>query len=257
MAAHEVDAGAHGRPEGFARRVQGFRDTDSAQDERRQQEQGDVGQQCDGRAEQLDQGAGRGRAEYLGGRVGQRVLGMCLDEALTRHDLCQHDLRGAAGNGVHRADQKAGGAKPDNRQPVEIPGHRHAADGHGDGQFADNVDRQFGGPVKPDTRRQAEEHVRHQFGGREIPHFGWRCVQQNGSRQRQGEQGDLAAQRRNQDRGPQPAIGAVPQEIGCRKGELSRPVARAQPLQGRWSGHDEPPRTGLKSSKPGAVATRR
>jgi hypothetical protein len=80
-----------------------------------------VDEQRQRRADDLDQRPGQPRAEDLGARAGERVLGVRLDQPLARHDLRQHDLRRAAGDGVDRADHEADDVQPVDRQP---PAHQ-------------------------------------------------------------------------------------------------------------------------------------
>ena len=92
---HEAHAGAQvAQKVRFGARSRVFEDHDTAQDRGRDEQQHCVDQQRDGRTDHLDQRTREPRPGDLRARNRQRVSGMRLDQAIARHHLGEHDLRG-------------------------------------------------------------------------------------------------------------------------------------------------------------------
>ena len=180
---------------------------------------------------------------------------MRLDQPLARHDLGQHDLRGAAGDGVDRADHQADDVQPADRQPAGPPGQRHAGDREADHAFADDVDRQLADAVEPDPGRQREQHERHDLHGREQAHLRRRRLQQHRRGERQRQHRHLPAERADEDRGPQAPVGGVAQQVvGGKPGPLRQDPSchSRKPLHGFTFFFPTPPREAVCG--PGAQA---
>ena len=184
-----------------------------------------IGEQRERRAGELDQGARGAGPGHLGGRGCQRIFGVRLDQPLARHDLREHDLRRAARRGVHRADDEADQSTA-NRIDSQ-PSH-HASGTVATVTAIDNLaDARRPAacaPIEPDSGRQGEQDERHHLHGRQHAHLSGRGMQQHRRRQRQREQRHLAAERGDQNRGPQPPVRGVAQQIGRSERKATQPL---------------------------------
>jgi hypothetical protein len=224
-AGHEGDAGLHLAPED-APRIAGLRPPlhrlshpEAAEDGGREQHRDGIEQQRHRRSGQLDEGAGEPGARDLRARMGERVAGERLDQALASDHLREDDLRRAAGHRVDGADDEADGVQPVHREPARPPRHGHARDRRGDGALADDVHRQLADAVEPDARGQRQQHERGDLHRRQEAHLQRRRVQQQRGRERQGEHRHLPADRAHEDRDPEPPIGGVAQQVPRRQTE--------------------------------------
>ena len=142
---------------------------------------------------------------------------MRLDEPLACHHLREHDLRGRAGGREDGADQEAAHVHPRHRQPAQPPGERNTGDHQGERAFAGDVDRQLAHPVEPDAGRQRKQHEGQDLHRSEPAHLRRGRVQQHRRSERQGQHRDLAAERADQDRGPQAPVRGLAQQIVLRQ----------------------------------------
>ena len=186
---------------------------DATQDEHRTQQHQRVEQQGHGCPRDLDQRAGETGARDVGARAGERAARMRLDQAPARHDLGQHNLRSRARDDIDAAHDEAHGVHPRHRQPAQNPGQRYRGHDQRQRSLAGDIDRQLAYAVEPDTAGQAEQHEGRDFHRHQQAHLRRRGLQQEHGGQRQGEHGDLPAQRTDQDRGPQTPVDGIAEQV--------------------------------------------
>ena len=249
VVAHEAQPHLHLLHEALAAALHLLGHRHATQHQGRGHQQQRVQHQRQRRSERLDEHAAQRRPGHLGAAGGQRVLGVRLHQAFARHHLRQHHLGGGTRHGVHAAQHEGHQVEPLHAERAQPMRDGHAQQRRRQRQLARHVDRQLAHAVQPHAAGQRQQREGQQFERRQVAHLLRTGVEQQRGGQRQRQQGDLRAGRGHQDRGPEPAVGAVAQQVVGAEGE-----ALAQRLECGPCGHGMQPVQGDSTGKAARTA---
>ena len=139
----------------------------------------------------------------------------CASTRRSRVTTCISTICAArAGGRVDRADDEADDVQPGHRQPAHQPGERHAGDDEGERASRRAT---YTGSLRTRSSQTPEGSENSTNGTISTPvssaHLRRARVQQHRRGQRQREQRHLAAERADQDRRPQAAVGRLAQQV--------------------------------------------